>query len=131
MPHLLTLVLFTAVATSCLADGPAPGLKLDAHDDPLPPHAVARFGSVRFRGPLAAGPDNTSLATLRDNKLCLVDATTGAVTKPYAGPEVAHFEADYFAVSADFRRVMYLGYQGAHIWDLGRGTLAAVLPPLE
>jgi RNA polymerase sigma factor (sigma-70 family) len=62
---------------------PAQGERADLQGDPLPPHARARLGSLRFRPggsmhALAYSPDGKILATAGwDPDVCLWDSTTG------------------------------------------------------
>ncbi len=55
---------------------------VDLHGDPLPPEALARLGTVRFRhedwiGPLALSPDGRELAAVAGKSLIVWDAGTG------------------------------------------------------
>lgn len=105
----------------------AAGPKVDAQGDALPAGAVARYGSVRFRGPFAAGPDDRTLGTLRDNHVCLIDATSGAAVKQLPGPAPEMFEVESFTVSPDYRFAAYFNARGTQLWDLAAGVAVASL----
>jgi RNA polymerase sigma factor (sigma-70 family) len=56
----------------------APALRVDRHGDPLPPGALARLGTLRWRAPsyvnaLAFAPDGKTLAAATNSGLCLFD----------------------------------------------------------
>jgi RNA polymerase sigma factor (sigma-70 family) len=61
---------------------PLPGPPADLHSDPLPPGAVARLGTVRFRqeewvGPFATAPDGKTLAAVAGRSVIFWDAASG------------------------------------------------------
>src|SRR5262245_59188279 len=98
----VTLALFLA-AGLVQADPPEP--PTDRHGDPLPPHAVARLGTVRWRSPLRDGsgfarvcfsPDARVVASVGDTGLCLWEASGKRVPwSPDIGqPGAAVFSAD-------------------------------------
>lgn len=89
----------------------------DVHGDRLPPHAVARLGTVRLRGQLQRGPDGKSLATLRGNRATLVDPGSGAEIKQLPGPDPAQWEATSFLVSPNGELIAYGGADGVQVWD--------------
>jgi WD40 repeat protein len=72
----------------------------DCHGDPLPPGAVARLGTVRFRHTdgvcrLAYAPDGSRLATLgRDRTLRVWEAATGRLLF-----QVREMDTDYYALA--------------------------------
>src|SRR5215472_19086146 len=63
---------------------PVPAPKLDAHGDPLPPAAIGRLGTLRFRhrNQNLAGwtPDGKALVLFGRDGLQAMDAATGKVT---------------------------------------------------
>src|SRR5262249_42841817 len=59
--------------------------RTDAHGDPLPPGAVARLGTVRFRhegwiGGIALSPDGRTLAATAGKSAAFWDVSTGRLT---------------------------------------------------
>jgi WD40 repeat protein len=63
--------------------------RLDLHDDALPPGAIARLGTLRFRAPgetvaLAFAPDGKTVAVSSHGGLFLFDAASGKKTKRLA-----------------------------------------------
>src|SRR5262249_41493149 len=68
---------------------PQEGARADLHGDPLPPGAVARLGTVRFRhenwvGPFATSPDGRALAAVAGTSLAVWDAATGRPLRRFA-----------------------------------------------
>jgi RNA polymerase sigma factor (sigma-70 family) len=66
--------------------------RLDLHGDPLPPRAVARLGTIRFRLPddrfirplaLTFSPDAKELYTVGDGALAVSDSSTGAPLRQF------------------------------------------------
>ncbi len=90
----------------------------DRHGDPLPPGAVARLGTRRFRvdayevDHLAFAPDGKTIAVVSSkaegpNALCLIDATTGK-QKKFIPPPKRGVWFDVNAFSAGDKRLMAL-----------------------
>src|SRR5688572_8087630 len=70
-----------------LAVAGLPGGEVDP-DDPLPPGAVARFGTTRFRGGpnLAFSPDGSLLASAdADGQVVVWNARTGQAVRRFQG----------------------------------------------
>ena len=64
--------------------------RTDRHGDPLPPGAVARLGTLRYRFAgwpmaLACSPDGRWLATHDGEVICLLEAATGKRVREYRG----------------------------------------------
>jgi RNA polymerase sigma factor (sigma-70 family) len=102
------------------------GPRVDAYGDPLPPRAVRRFGTTRFRlSGFALSPDGKTLASGGDG-IHRWEATTG---KPRGVPLFLGGEADNHRIaplnfSRDGSRLLTLGPQDikgegrADVWDL-------------
>lgn len=97
----------------------------DLLGDDMPPHAVTRLGTVRFRGPLTRGPDIRTLCTLRGNRAVVVDAESGKLIHHFPGPDPHTFEAASFLVSPDKRYVAYGGTGGLEVYDRVSGERIA------
>lgn len=109
LPSVWALLWFAVVAT-----GAEP---VDQHGDPLPPGAVARLGTIRYRGPLGPGLEVDTMTTLRDNRVCVIDTKTGAIVRQLAGPDLTELEASDFSISSDGQLVAYYDAQRVEIWD--------------
>src|SRR4051812_42120351 len=72
---------------------------LDCHGDRLPAGAIARLGTIRFRGPLARSPDGKALTTLRDNCVVFIDPDSGSELRRLPGPDPRLFETTSFELS--------------------------------
>ena len=106
--RLLLVIILTQ--TMALVEGGPPGLKRkgqpkgkpaklkDRYGDPLPPGAVARLGTVRFRQPatsLAFSPDGKVLAAGgSDNSIRLFDAATGKTLRRLPGHQPRTYPPD-------------------------------------
>jgi WD40 repeat protein len=101
---------------------------VDRHGDALPAGAVTRLGTVRFRGPLAAGPQPGTLATLRGNRAVVVEAEGGRLVRRYPGPDPLRFQANSFLLDPDGRSVAYGGEAGLEVYDAAGGQIRAAWP---
>ncbi len=88
--HLLGgLLVVLMLAAPAAADEPPP--RTDRHGDPLPPGAIARLGTLRFRGVrgcLAYSPDGKLLAASSGpaaEQVTLFDAATGRAVRHFKG----------------------------------------------
>ncbi len=106
------------------APGP-PRAGLDRHGDPLPPGAVARLGTVRFRpgraiSALAFAPDGKVLATGNWGPgIHLYETATGKELRRLAGER----KADSLAFSADGKNLASAGRgdKAVRLWDVDTG----------
>jgi RNA polymerase sigma factor (sigma-70 family) len=103
----------------------APQGRTDLYADPLPPGAVARLGTVRFRlGGLvyacAYAPDGKTVAVgCADGAIAIFDAATGKQVRQLQG---SHFHVTSLAYASDGRTLASGGGdQTIHIWDLATG----------
>jgi WD40 repeat protein len=115
--HARHLLILTAVL--CTAAEP----RVDRYGDPLPPGAVARLGTVRFRhgdelSALAYSPDGRMLAaTSRDGRIICWDAVTGQ--------ERCRAEGDYRQLEYvdGARRLIAVGEHHVDIYDSLTGEI--------
>jgi WD40 repeat protein len=114
----LGLALTMAPATSLLGSYLAVP-KVDRYGDPLPPLAVARLGTIRFRDEgscLAFSRDGKTLATNHASSVRLLDVRSGALLRQYQIPQPKPgFGTPYVTCSV-----------GALIFDEQNRLLAAV-----
>jgi len=135
-PAFLASGLAAAVALAALTPPPkaAPArlavgtAAFDRHGDVLPSAALARLGTVRFRGPLAAAPQPAALATLRGNRAVVVDMDGGRLLCQYPGPDAVRFPATSFLLSPDGRSVAYGGEDRLEVYDTASGQLRVAWP---
>ena len=107
---------------------PAAPPKTDAFGDPLPPHALARLGTARFRAlheieAVALSPDGKVLAVADGDDLALYDAASGKRLRTLAtvkslGSKVLHFRNGG-------RQLLSAGYKGVRVWDTTSGKVVA------
>jgi WD40 repeat protein len=124
------LVLLVDAAYSQPAKDPAP--KLDLYGDPLPPGAITRFGTTRFRpyarGGVAFSPDGKMLALSHcDGTWRLWDTSTAAELRRV--PTVLGLFGFPLAFSPD-RRTLFAGGgdEPLSLWDPDTGEELARLP---
>jgi WD40 repeat protein len=128
--HSLTLSAFAlllSIATTASADPPACRVKeasdrLDAHGDPLPPHALLRLGTVRLRDPypqgsMALSPDGKIVATGgMDRTIRFWDVATAK--------EVRQLHEDDSILGLDFspdgKTLATMGRRTS-LWDVAKG----------
>jgi RNA polymerase sigma factor (sigma-70 family) len=109
--------------------GPAGGTspRTDRSGDPLPPGAVARLGSVRFRLRQASGftvsADGKTVAAAADG-VVLWETATGKTLSRFVGPEPVHSVAR----SPDGKVLAAGELGGVRIWDVGTGRELGRLP---
>src|SRR5262245_3045688 len=108
------------------ADVPA---RQDLHGDPLPPGALARMGSDRFRhgGQVCAfafSPDGKTLASASyQGRVCFWDAATGRRLRQFQAPKPKLYA---LAFSADGKELLTLGQDdeaggSVGVWDAATG----------
>src|SRR5262245_49856864 len=93
---LLLLIALAFYIGSTTADGNLPEARNDSLGDPLPPGALLRLGTQRFRHPggvdeLALSPDEKSVVTIGRDELIVWDTATGKM-KWRAGVRGQHIE---------------------------------------
>lgn len=96
---------------------------VDSHGDPLPAHAVQRFGGLRFRvyrhyGELAYSPDGKQFATRRGD-IYIWDRASGKMLKRLPGYRSTH---DYLRYSADGAWIVASSLSGkVFVWNVKTG----------
>jgi RNA polymerase sigma factor (sigma-70 family) len=83
----------------------------DRYGDPLPPGAIARLGTLRYRAPdtietLAFAPDGKTLAVYSHAGLFLMDAASGKVGRQLPTPNAAWGAAHLLIFSPDSKRLL-------------------------
>jgi RNA polymerase sigma factor (sigma-70 family) len=113
---------------------PRPALPPERPDEraalPLPPGAVARFGSTHFRAEegitAALSPDGQRLAVVGNSSVRVYEAATWRRLQTLAeGLEISSWRSDQaLAFSPDGQRLAFRdGVRYAHVWDLKTGQL--------
>lgn len=103
---IFALLLAAGGLTNSMVAG-APPEANDAHGDPLPPGALARLGTVRFRHgkgieAIAYSPDGKTIASAgTGGSLVLHDATTGKRLRTFPGKKTPNTYRDPVAFSPD------------------------------
>lgn len=108
------------------AEKPPP--RLDRFGDPLPPGAIRRFGTLRFRHngieDLAFTPDGKHLiAAGRGKPLVVFDADTGRKLRELGKDDPQYRDLRGFAISPDGKRVARCGPNVVFVWELQTGRL--------
>jgi WD40 repeat protein len=119
----LTLAAGLAAAGTGKETGEKPA-RVDRFGDPLPPGAIARLGTVRFRTDgwrpvIAVAPDGRAVASAGQRTISLWDVATGKEIRRLAG----HLGGvECFAYSADGTRLVSGGNDNAvRLWDPATG----------
>src|SRR6266545_1519668 len=106
-------------------------IRTDLHGDPLPEHALLRFGSVRLRHQaptygVAFSSDGKLVASAStDASVCVWDAATGKQIHRFLVPSVRHRA---LAFSPDGKMLAAAGWNEAvRLWDLVSGKELAAL----
>lgn len=117
------------LSAPALADEP----RTDRYGDPLPPGAIARLGTVRFRHGGASAPlaeflpdGKTILSATSDGKLRFWDAATGKLLQVLPTQLGDNYQ-QCAALSRDGKMVAVGGYKGASLWDVDGRTLLHTL----
>jgi RNA polymerase sigma factor (sigma-70 family) len=113
-----------AAPPSAAAAGPA----LDRYGDSLPAGAIARLGSLRWRGTASRNlfdywsytPDGKAVITLRNTSLIVIDIDTGRELRRLTVPTRAGFFTD-FAFAPDGRRLVTADVSGLRVWEWPTG----------
>jgi WD40 repeat protein len=129
--RVLLLSLLGALATTAAwcADEPAKKRAVDLYGDPLPPGAVARLGTVRFRrgsdyqfAGLAFLADNKTVLTAQGNNLQFWDVPSGKLVRELKCP----MEVGALAISPDSKKIAVavgqLGLAEIQILDVASGN---------
>jgi WD40 repeat protein len=130
--RLTVACLLAALAVSARGAEPAPVLpaRVDRHGDPLPPRALARLGTVRFRQSafvmsVAYSPDGKMLALGGAGQgLGLWDAATGKPIRQFDAPDR---QPSAIIFSPDGKLLAATRGRGA-VWDVASGKKVRDLP---
>jgi WD40 repeat protein len=100
--------------------------RIDALGDPLPPHAIARLGTTRWRQPWYVA----SLAASADGRLLVcppgvLDAASGRLLRQLCEPDYASLCT---AISADGKRAAAFLNGVVHVFDTGTGDRIGRFP---
>jgi WD40 repeat protein len=106
-----------------------PPARADRYGDPLPPGALARLGTIRFRvhafpGRFALAPDGKTLAMGADGGVLLADVATGRGVRHLAGSK----ETSAVAFAPDGKTLASAERSRVRVWDLPTGRELTQLP---
>lgn len=131
----LPLAFWTALGGRAAPPDEAKDGRLDAHGDPLPPGAVARLGTVRFRptgyqgnSTVALSPDGKVLAVggPPTNQLTFLDTATGKEVRRIESPSD---RPNFLAYSPDGKYVAMAQMRGGlQLYDAATGAPAGQFP---
>jgi WD40 repeat protein len=139
LPRRLSAVLFAGLALALTPPGSGrtaePSAKTDLHGDPLPPGAIARLGTVRWRprhggiSQMAFVPGGPYLATAGGLALSVWDADTGRLVRTISTDGTPLGEGfDCFALTPDGKRILSADQPGGlearmTLWDFSTGKV--------
>jgi WD40 repeat protein len=119
------LILFMGVLAAPPAPGQTPKPRTDASGDPLPPGALLRLGTVRWRaetawgGASALGPDGKTVYVANDRgNIRVVDLDSGLTQRTLRGHEG---DIRALAISRDGKLLASAGYKETFLWDVESG----------
>jgi WD40 repeat protein len=105
-----------------------PPVRTDRHGDPLPPGAVVRLGTSRFRipgevGALAFSPDGKTLAVSSGTSLFLMDAASGQRIRRLVAVDMPRIGGNPVAFSPDGKRLAVRGIAKDDRRSRGKGVV--------
>src|SRR5580765_337587 len=97
-----------------------PAKAVDLHGDHLPPFAVQRLGTIRFRsgqmlGRILLSPDDKIVATFLRESILLWDSTSGRLLHRLEHPGAA---SGYFFTSDGRSIISFTSSSGLQVWDV-------------
>jgi WD40 repeat protein len=100
--------------------------RLDSHGDPLPPEALQRLGSARFRaetnyGGATLSPDGSTIALLGRDGIVLLDAASGKEVQRFVQRFIG--PPGTLTYSPDGKKIAWSGIQGVQLLDVQSGKL--------
>src|SRR5262245_35308357 len=112
----------------------AKGPRLDDNGDPLPAHAVARFGTIRFAHggkwvlAVAFSPDGKTLAATSPNEIVLWETSTGKPLRRLPGSLSGGWSLDF---SPDGKTLVSLTSGSVSFWDVTTGDHRYYVNPVN
>jgi WD40 repeat protein len=135
VPVLLAAFLIPAMVTteSALGQGNGPLVKVDRDGEPLPPHALMRLGSLRYRTdfPMAnaiLSPDGRWIAALTMENVQLFDKATGKRVRQWPCP-FNGYDGRNLVFSPDSAYLDFLDHKGHGFrWEVTTGRIVERYP---